>query len=261
MSAIHIILQGKGGVGKSLVAALLAQYLNADSSVASKVFCADTDPVNDTFARYDAFAAKRIKILNANKNIDSRVFDGLIESLLEHDGDAVIDNGASTFVPLSAYLVENNVIELLQSAGKTVYIHTVLTGGQAMDDTMAGLNSLLTSQNAPIIVWENEYFGVVAKNDKTFVDTRIFKDNQERIAGIIKLHQRNPDTFGKDVELMVSNKLTFDQAMSSDLFTTMPRQRLKMVQRSIFEQLDGVLQVAAAVEVPRVASKVKAAKG
>lgn len=261
MSAIHCILQGKGGVGKSLVAALMAQYLNADNGASSNVFCADTDPVNDTFARYDAFGAKRIKILNANKNIDSRVFDGLIENLLEHEGDAVIDNGSSTFVPLSAYLVENNVIELLQNAGKTVYIHTVLTGGQAMDDTMAGVASLLTSQSAPVIVWENEFFGPVAKDGKTFVDTKMYRENEGRIAGIIKLHQRNPDTFGKDVELMVSNKMTFSEAMVSPLFTVMPRQRLKTVQRSINEQLDAAFRVVAAEELPRGAGKVKAARG
>src|ERR1700675_1723506 len=66
MNAIHIILQGKGGVGKSLVAALLAQYLEGKSNL----FCADTDPVNDTFAKYSAFGAERVKILNADKNID-----------------------------------------------------------------------------------------------------------------------------------------------------------------------------------------------
>lgn len=260
MSAIHIILQGKGGVGKSLVAALIAQHLNADSGAASNVFCADTDPVNDTFARYDAFGAKRIKILNSNQNIDSRVFDGLIEKLLEHDGDAVIDNGASTFIPLSAYLVENHVIDLLQGAGKVVYIHTVLTGGQAMDDTMAGLHSLLTSQNAPVVVWENEFFGPVAKDGKTFVDTKMFRDHEARIAGIVKIHQRNPDTFGKDVELMVSNKLTFGETMTSPLFTIMPRQRLKTVQRSINDQLANVLRVTE-LEEPRAAGKMKAAKG
>jgi len=260
MSAIHIILQGKGGVGKSLVAALIAQFLKADGGAANNVFCADTDPVNDTFARYDAFGAKRIKILNSNQNIDSRVFDGLIEKLLEHDGDAVIDNGASTFIPLSAYLVENDVIDLLQSAGRVVYIHTVLTGGQAMDDTMAGLHSLLTSQNAPVVVWENEFFGPVAKDGKTFMDTKMFRENEARIAGIVKIHQRNPDTFGKDVELMVSNKLTFGETMTSPLFTMMPRQRLKTVQRSIYDQLANVLR-ASEVEEPRAAGKIKAAKG
>ena len=79
MSAIHLVLQGKGGVGKSLVAALLAQYLAQDKAAA--LLCADTDPVNDTFARYGAFGAQRVKILNADKNIDARAFDGLIETV------------------------------------------------------------------------------------------------------------------------------------------------------------------------------------
>lgn len=240
MSAIHMILQGKGGVGKSLVAAFLAQHLDTKKQNPDDLFCADTDPVNDTFARYSAFNAERVKILNADKNIDARAFDGLIEKLLEHEGDAVIDNGASTFVPLSAYLVENNVIELLQEAGKTVYIHTVLTGGQAMDDTMIGLNSLLVSQSAPLVVWENEFFGEVAKDGKRFVESKLFEKNKARIKGIVTIHKRNQDTFGKDLEMLVKNKMTFSEAMTSDIFTTMPRQRLKLIQKSIFEQLDHV---------------------
>lgn len=237
MSAIHMVLQGKGGVGKSLVAVLLAQYLKSKSE---GVLCADTDPVNDTFARYQAFGAKRIKILNADKNIDARAFDGLVEAMLEHEGNAVIDNGASTFIPLSSYMKENNVVEMLREAGKTVYIHTVLTGGQAMDDTMIGLNNLLTNQNAPIVVWENEFFGEVAKDGKKFLDSKMYENNKSRIAGLVTLHKRNQDTFGKDLELLVSNNMTFDEAMTSDLFSTMPRQRLKIIQRSMYEQLDAL---------------------
>jgi cellulose biosynthesis protein BcsQ len=240
MSAIHIILQGKGGVGKSLVAALLAQYLEGKGD--NKLFCADTDPVNDTFARYSAFGAERVKILNADKNIDSRVFDGLIEKLLEHEGDAVIDNGASTFIPLSAYMLENNVVGLLQEAGKQVYIHTVVTGGQSADDTMIGLKSLIMSQSAPIVVWQNEFFGAVEKDGKTFFESKLYENHQHRIKGIVTIHKRNQDTFGKDLELMISNKLTFSQAMTSDLFTIMPRQRLKQIQKSIYTQLDNALQ-------------------
>lgn len=237
MSAIHMVLQGKGGVGKSLVAVLLAQYLKSKSE---GVLCADTDPVNDTFARYQAFGAKRIKILNADKNIDARAFDGLVEAMLEHEGNAVIDNGASTFIPLSSYMKENNVVEMLREAGKTVYIHTVLTGGQAMDDTMIGLNNLLTNQKSPIVVWENEFFGEVAKDGKKFLDSKMYANNKSRIAGLVTLHKRNQDTFGKDLELLVSNNMTFDEAMTSDLFSTMPRQRLKIIQRSMYEQLDAL---------------------
>lgn len=235
MSAIHLVLQGKGGVGKSLVAALLAQYLSTDKT--APLLCADTDPVNDTFARYGAFGTKRIQILNADKNIDARAFDGLIETVLAHEGNCVIDNGASTFIPLSAYLRENSVVELLQESGKKVYIHTVLTGGQAMDDTLMGLNALLASQAAPVVVWENEFFGEVARDARRFTDSKLYERNKARIAGIVTLHKRNQDTFGKDMELLVSNKLTFDEAMASSVFSLMPRQRLKIIQKSVFEQL------------------------
>lgn len=237
MSTIHFVLQGKGGVGKSLIAALLAQRLRSKSET---VLCADTDPVNDTFARYAAFDARRIKLLNSDQTIDPRVFDGLIEMLLEHEGDAVIDNGASTFLPLAAYLRENNVVELLKDAGKSVFIHTVLTGGQALDDTITGLNALLVSQSAPVVVWENEFFGEVVKDGKRFLESAMFTTNKKRIAGTVKIHRRNPDTFGKDIELLVSNKLTFDEAMTSPVFSLMPRQRLKTVQKSIFDQLGNI---------------------
>jgi hypothetical protein len=235
MSAIHLVLQGKGGVGKSLVAALLAQYLSTDKT--APLLCADTDPVNDTFARYGAFGAKRIQILNADKNIDARAFDALIETVLAHEGSCVIDNGASTFIPLSAYLKENSVVELLQEAGKKVYIHTVLTGGQAMDDTLMGLSALLATQAAPVVVWENEFFGEVAREGRRFTDSKLYDKNKARIAGVVTLHRRSADTFGRDMELLVSNKLTFDEAMTSPIFSLMPRQRLKIIQKSVFEQL------------------------
>ena len=237
MSAIHFILQGKGGVGKSLIAALITQYFSSKNAA---VYCADTDPVNDTFARYKAFDAQRVKIMNGDNNIDSRSFDSLVESLVAHDGVSVIDNGASTFVPLSSYLTENSVIELLQSAGKEVFIHTVLTGGQAIDDTVSGLGALLKSQPAPVVVWENEFFGEVAKDGKKFTDFSIYRNNSDRIKGVVKIHKRNQDTFGKDMEMLVSNKMTFDEAMTSDIFTLMPRQRLKIIQRSIYDQLEHI---------------------
>lgn len=237
MSSIHFVLQGKGGVGKSLVAAFLAQYFSTKSD---SVYCADTDPVNDTFAKYGAFAAERFKILNSDQLIDQRAFDALIEKLLEHDGVSVVDNGSSTFIPLSAYMVENHVIDMLKEAGKTVYLHTIVTGGQALDDTMIGLNALLKQGKAPVVVWENEFFGDVAKNGVNFTESSLYTENKEKIKGLVTIDKRNQDTFGKDMELLVSNRLTFQEAMSSDKFTMMPRQRLKLIQKSIFDQLDAI---------------------
>ena len=234
-SAIHLVLQGKGGVGKSFIAALLAQYLKTKNT---SLFCADTDPVNDTFSRYVALNVCRVDVLNANQEIDSRVFDGLFEELLEYEGDSVVDNGASTFIPLSAYLADNGIIEMLNDADKTVYIHTVLAGGAAMDDTVNGLIALLNNHSAKIVVWQNEFFGELVKNGKRFTDLTLYADNQHRIQGIVTIQQRNAATYGKDIALMTSNKLTFDEVATSVLFTAIPRNRIKTIRNDIFQQLE-----------------------
>jgi CO dehydrogenase nickel-insertion accessory protein CooC1 len=59
MSKIHIILQGKGGVGKSLIAAVLAQY---KTSKGQNPLCIDTDPVNATFNGFKALNVQRLQI-------------------------------------------------------------------------------------------------------------------------------------------------------------------------------------------------------
>ena len=99
--AIHLTLQGKGGVGKSLVAAVLAQYLRQDGR---DVRCIDTDPVNRTFAQYAALAADRLNLRDEHNRIEQRAFDALMERFLtEEAATFVVDNGASTFLPLWQY--------------------------------------------------------------------------------------------------------------------------------------------------------------
>jgi len=42
VASVHLVLQGKGGVGKSFVSSILAQYFRTKSA---PVYCLDTDPV------------------------------------------------------------------------------------------------------------------------------------------------------------------------------------------------------------------------
>src|SRR3546814_4538531 len=95
MKHVNLILQGKGGVGKSFIASLLTQhYIGRQVTPA----CIDTDPVNQTFAGYKAFTAKRLELMR-DGNIDPRAFDQLIEGIMTAPEDAVfiVDNGAATF--------------------------------------------------------------------------------------------------------------------------------------------------------------------
>ena len=234
---IHMSLQGKGGVGKSLVASILAQYFQF---AGRKIECIDTDPVNRTFSQYKAVNASRLELLR-NGNIDPRGFDVLMERLLTEDITFVVDNGASTFLPLWSYVIENRVMEILRSAGKRLYVHTVITGGQALLDTVNGFRSLAQSTDERnLVVWINEYFGRVERDGKRFSDMAAFTENAEKVFGSVHITERNHDTFGRDVEEVISTKLTFEEAIREGQFSLMAKQRLKVVQRDLFEQLESL---------------------
>ena len=96
MAKIHMILQGKGGVGKSFISSTLAQHKFAKGG---NPLCIDTDPVNATFYGFKKLNVKQINVMN-NDEIDPRKFDDLIELIAKADNDVIIDNGASTFVPI-----------------------------------------------------------------------------------------------------------------------------------------------------------------
>ncbi len=237
--AIHLTLQGKGGVGKSLVASVLAQYLREKGK---EVRCIDTDPVNRTFAQYSALGADRLNLRDEHNRIEQRAFDSLIERFLTEDAATfVVDNGASTFLPLWHYLLENNALDYLRQNGRRVYVHTVITGGQALLDTLNGFHELAqTTAERTIVVWVNEYFGRVEAEGKKFSEMAAYHENAEKVCGAVIFSKRNQDTFGRDVEEMIAAKLTFNEAINTAKLPIMAKQRLKIVQRDLFEQLDRV---------------------
>jgi hypothetical protein len=239
VGAIHLTLQGKGGVGKSLVASILAQYLREKGR---EVRCIDTDPVNRTFAQYTALAADRLNLRDEHNRIEQRAFDSLMERFLTEDNATfVVDNGASTFLPLWHYLLENSALDFLRQNGRKVYVHTVITGGQALLDTLNGFHELAqTTAERNIVVWVNEYFGRVEAEGKKFSEMAAYRENSDKVCGAVIFSKRNQDTFGRDVEEMIAAKLTFHEAISAAKLPIMAKQRLKIVQRDLFDQLDKV---------------------
>ena len=234
---IHLSLQGKGGVGKSLIASIVAQYYGYRGA---EVQCIDTDPVNQTLSQYRALKAQHLKLLT-NGNVDQRGFDQLMERLLTEEGVFVVDSGASTFIPLWSYILENKVLELLLNAGRLLYVHTVITGGQALADTLKGFGSLAESTSQRnLIVWINEYFGRVEREGKQFVDMTVYKNNAEKIFGWVLLAKRHQDTFGRDFEELISQKLTMQEGIVEGSFSLMSKQRIQMIQREVFQQLDAL---------------------
>ncbi len=227
MATLHLILQGKGGVGKSFVSSMLRQFLpkKIDPEL---VFCIDTDPINHTLAGYKEFNAEILDIMDGD-DIDPRSFDHLMERFFELPEGAhmVVDNGASSFVSLCSYLSANKALPLLREEGHTVYLHTIVTGGQALGDTLSGLQSLSQSfDETPIVVWLNRYFGDISINGKGFETFKIYKEFEDKFHSIIEIPHRKQSTFGKDLEGLLSERITFEAAIHSAR-PIMERQRIK----------------------------------
>jgi hypothetical protein len=230
-------LQGKGGVGKSFASSVLAQYLMARGNT---VRCIDTDPVNKTLHQYQGLGAVPFKLL-CDGAIDQRAFDTLVEELITAEGPFVVDNGASTFVPLWQYMLESDVPAILRSAGRRLYLHMVITGGQALADTVSGFaNVAATTTEKTIIVWINEFFGPVEFQGRSFREMKAYQEHEEKVCGSVAIPRRNRETFGRDLEELLARKLTFDEAMRESNISLMSRQRLKLIQRGLFEQLDAL---------------------
>ncbi|MCF8482151.1 MAG: conjugal transfer protein TraL [Rhodospirillum sp.] len=232
MALVNFTLQGKGGVGKSFVAALLAQYYQPRDG---ELICFDTDPVNRSFGGYKAFGVENVTLGERVDEINTRYFDDLLERILAAPENAtiVIDNGASTFLPLLGYMVETQALTMIQEAGHEIRIHSIVTGGQGLTDTMEGLSQVLKYFNTiPIVVWLNEYFGrverQVGKQVQTFEDSAIYRKNMDQITALVRLPELRKETFGLDIATMLKAHLTFAEAVESEEFGLMARQRLKM---------------------------------
>jgi len=239
MSKIHFVLQGKGGVGKSLVAALLAQYFKSRET---PLICIDTDPVNATLASYQAFPVRRVELMDGSQ-INERAFDSMMEILLDNPGnhEIVIDNGASAFIPLSSYLLENHALEILAEHGHVVTVHTIITGGQALVDTINGLDALITQfpEDVKFIVWLNEYFGEIKQDGKTFQEMKVYRIHEERIRKVILIQKRR-ELFEQDMQQMLKAHLTFDETMRSEAFKLMTKHRLQRIKNDLFAQMEGL---------------------
>jgi PHD/YefM family antitoxin component YafN of YafNO toxin-antitoxin module len=219
MKEFHCILQTKGGIGKSVAAAWLSQYLLDQGRAVLTIEC---DQSNRTLSRYERLQTERLDLLDKDEQIDRRRFDALMERLVEdHEPILVMDNGQASFVPLTRYLVECDALSLLRQAGRRSFVHCVVTGGQLGPSTLSGLEQILSalSESAEIVVWRNVHLDRWSK------------------------------PFEDDVQEMLQSFLTFEEALQSPDLGLMSRQRLAMVQRRVFGELQyalpmGIVEVA-----------------
>lgn len=240
----NIILQGKGGVGKSFISALLAQYLQSKGEPTISI---DTDPNNTTLYSIKALKAKFLKLINEDDKLDEQSFDKLMELAFSNvDHNFVVDNGATSFLPLISYININDVFTML-SEHFDVIIHVPITGGQSQEDTLNGLQTLIDdySNKVKFIVWINEFQGKIRDSEgNSFENMPIYIKNKNHILAFMYLEKQHEQLTGRDLEQMTKAKLTFNEIDTNPDFGLMTKQRLKLYQKDIFQRLDTCFKVA-----------------
>ena len=239
---VHAVMQGKGGVGKTYIASLIAQYLTEHGE---PVICLDTDMVNASFRDLKALKVEPVDLFKPGSDeIDVNAMDGMVERFVTEDSNFVVDNGATSFVPLSRYFVQDGIADTIEAAGRKLVIHAVIAGGQELLQTGKGFDSIATQfpASADIVLWLNGHHGEVMGGDGAdFETTPLYQKHRDRVLGIVRLARLHQQTFGSNVLDMLARGLTYAEADQSPEFYTVAKQRLRQVKRPIFDQLARVM--------------------
>jgi hypothetical protein len=219
----------------------LIQYLR--DSRKQPVTAIDLDPMNHTLAEYTGLHAKGVALFDDAEHVSlaGSDIDTMMQAAMTDDASTVIDNGAAGFVRYCGYLAETDIAGLLAERDRELVIHTVIAGGDMCAQCLIGLNTILTTlpDAVRLVVWLNEHSGPVEYNDKRFEDMSVYLDNRHRIAGLVRLPRLSP-LFLQDFKAMLKQRLTYQEAIDSPAFHIMNRQRLVIIRRAVWQQLDAL---------------------
>ncbi|MET0520288.1 MAG: mobilization protein [Burkholderiaceae bacterium] len=130
-SKIHLIGGEKGGVGKSLLARLLAQYF-IDKAQPFVGF--DTDRSHGALLRFYADYASPVLVDRYE------MLDHIVERAVEQPGLRVlVDLAAQTHDPLTAWMEESGVLDMADLSGFSVHYWHVMDSGRDSVDLLARL--------------------------------------------------------------------------------------------------------------------------
>ena len=235
----HFILQGKGGVGKTTVSTFITQYLK--DYLKQDYMAIDTDQVNASFAKFKALNVETINVMQDNIITDAG-WENLTYKLINTDkSNIIIDNGASSFVPLLTYAYVLTADENYYTGN--AFIHIVIAGGEGLSHTLAGINMICEKFNqdkVQIVVWINNFLGKVETQDKKITDYPEYKNNESKILAVVRIPTYKGDLFKKDLSDMLTNHKTFEEMKNDTSVFIMSRSRYVKMQKEMFEELNNV---------------------
>ena len=230
MSNIHFIGGEKGGVGKSLLARVLAQYL-IDKQLPFLGF--DTDRSHGALMRfYPGYASPVV--------VDRfEALDAIVEATVDQPQRRIlVDLAAQTHEPLVRWMDESGVLNLLDEMGSTVtYWHVMDTGKDSVD-----LLKRLLDRFGPVLKY------VLVRNHVRGSDFHVLEQSGEQsramslgaqVVTLRKLH----DTVINKIDAGSASFWKAKTPQENDgpnSLGLMERQRLKMWLRDTYRELDEI---------------------
>lgn len=239
MPRLHMTLGDKGGIGKSFIAVLLAQYL-LDNVTNVNLTCLDLDPKNQTLSRYSGLDVDFIDV-QSNGDIDRVKFDIFVNRVMAagHDDEVIADVGGNIYITLTDYLRVNEIFQMMIAGGVEVILHVPIVGAGDLFPTLKTLDELIASTPAEVqvSVWINQKNGRVEYNGKSFEESETFADYQSRIRSITYIPLWRSD-MQISVAAMLEEAVTFNATMGMPTFDLMSKQRLRMAQRYLYQAME-----------------------
>jgi hypothetical protein len=224
MSTIHFVGGEKGGVGKSVVARLLAQYC-IDRQVPFAAL--DADGSHGALLRHYAEYTRPVDL----SRLESA--DEILGAALDEHRRVIVDLPAQSDRALAAWIAEAGVLQLARESEVSIVFWHVLDEGK---DALVTLHRLLERYRSDV-----RY--CIVENLGRGRDFALFESSPTRLlaeshgAVVLKLPELHGGAMQKIDRLDASFWAAVNSpSVGSDLFTRMDRQRVKVWVQSAYDQ-------------------------
>ena len=229
MARIHFIGGEKGGVGKSLTARVLAQYM-IDKEIPFLGF--DTDRSHGALMRFYAGYASPVVMDSVE------ALDVIVEAAAEApDRRILVDLAAQTHDPLVKWMEDTGVVELAAEMGMPIYYWHVMDSGKDSVDLLAKLLDRFGSSLQYVLVRNQVRGNDFSVLEQSGQQARAL-DMGAKVVTLKKLH----DGVIQKIDAGSSSfwKARTAQDADSGGLGLMDRQRVKMWLRDVYSELDNV---------------------
>jgi hypothetical protein len=225
MAKIHLIGGEKGGVGKSVVARLLAQYM-IDHDMPFLGF--DTDRSHGALLRFYAGYASPV-IVDRYEALDA-----IMEAAVaQPDRRVLVDLAAQTYEPLVRWMDDSGVLDLASETGVAVqYWHVMDTGRDSVDLLARLLDRFGSSLNYVLV--RNQLRG----QDFSMLEASGQQDRALGLGAKVVTIKRLHEAAINKIDASNSSFWSARQVDDSGALGVMDRQRLKTWLRDANQQLD-----------------------